>query len=347
MENYQTSTAAEINSEYLQSENTTPSPHQPQRRSWLWYLLGLIVILIAGGLFFIYSSLQAPKNFPVNQPIEIEEGSTVKEIVNQLHAEGVIKSPLVFYTLFITQFDPKDLKASTYVFDKPLSASEIAGRLTLGDFTSNLVRLTHREGESVRKLAEAIPDTLPDLDIDEFIRLATPKEGYLFPDTYFVPPTFTAEQLVTVMEQRFDDAVAELENEINASHFTLEEIIIMASIIEREANDQESMRMVSGIIQNRLAIDMALQVDASMEYVLDKPLSELNPEDLRQDSPYNTYTNNGLTPTAIGNPGLEAITAVLEPTESDYLYYITGNDGVFYYARDFDAHRLNISRYLR
>ena len=92
---------------------------------------------------------------------------------------------------------------------------------------------------------------------------------------------------------------------------------------------------------------MALQTDASIEYVLDKPLNELVPSDLEIDSPYNTYQNPGLPPTPIGNPGLEAIKAVLYPTPSKYLFYITGNDGNFYYAKNFDQHRLNIARYLR
>ena len=92
---------------------------------------------------------------------------------------------------------------------------------------------------------------------------------------------------------------------------------------------------------------MPLQADASIEYVLDKPLNELTADDLKIESPYNTYLNQGLPPTPIGNPGLEAILAVLEPAQTDDLFYITGNDGEFYYAKTFDEHRLNIARYLK
>ena len=125
------------------------------------------------------------------------------------------------------------------------------------------------------------------------------------------------------------------------------DVVILASIIEREANSTTSMKLVSGILQNRLALDMALQVDASMEYILEKPLKELTAEDLKIDTPYNTYLYRGLPPTAIGNPGLDAIMAVLEPTPSEYMFYITGTDGEFYYAKNFDEHRLNIAKYLR
>ncbi len=105
--------------------------------------------------------------------------------------------------------------------------------------------------------------------------------------------------------------------------------------------------MVAGILQNRLTLGMPLQADASVEYILEKPLSELTPEDLKINSPYNTYLNDGLPPTPIGNPGINAILAVLSPTESDYLFYITGDDGKFYYAKTFDEHRVNIAKYLR
>jgi UPF0755 protein len=107
------------------------------------------------------------------------------------------------------------------------------------------------------------------------------------------------------------------------------------------------MKMVSGILQNRLSIGMALQTDASIEYVLDKPLSELSAEDLDLDTPYNTYMYPGLVPTPIGNPGLLAIDAVLNPTPSDFFYYITGNDGNFYYAETFEEHKQNIYKYLQ
>ena len=138
----------------------------------------------------------------------------------------------------------------------------------------------------------------------------------------------------------------------SASTLSEYDVLILASIVEREANDEESMRMVAGIFQNRLDIGMALQADASIEYVLDVPINELREGELAQslrelDSPYNTYLYPGLPPTPIGNPGLQAISAVLNPLPSDYYYYITGNDGVFYYAETLDEHNANIARYLR
>jgi UPF0755 protein len=126
-----------------------------------------------------------------------------------------------------------------------------------------------------------------------------------------------------------------------------DEILVLASILEREANSEASMKIVSGILQRRLAEGMPLQADASIEYVLNKPLKELTPDDLKIDSPYNTYTNRGLPPTPIGNPGRTAILAVLEPTDTEYIFYITDEEGEFHYAKTYDEHLDNIERYLR
>ena len=122
---------------------------------------------------------------------------------------------------------------------------------------------------------------------------------------------------------------------------------MLASIIEREANDAESMGLVSGILHNRLEIGMALQVDASVAYGLGKPGTDLTRADWEIDGPYNTYTNAGLPPGPIANPGRIAIRAALNPTPSAYRYYITGQDGNFYYAKTLDKHNLNVAKYLR
>ena len=174
-------------------------------------------------------------------------------------------------------------------------------------------------------------------------------EGRLYPDTYLVPKTFTDIELLDLMLKTFDEKVTvPYQKEIAQDKLSLDEIIILASILEREANDEESMKMVSGILRNRLDIKMPLQADASIEYVLDKKLSELSPADLKEiDSPYNTYLNLGLPPTAIGNPGLKAILAALRPAQTDYLYYLTDKEGNFHYAKTYAEHLKNINRYLR
>lgn len=319
--------------------------------SYIRYILLLIVIvpaLAVSASFGYYSvQVQPPVDFPVDSTFTISEGSSVSTIATQLKTENIVRSANLLYFIFLTKYDATALKAGVYNLTEPLDAHAVAALIVAGDNTANLLRITHLEGDSVDKLAPRIADVVTDFDSEQFISAATPLEGTLFPDTYLVPPTITVNGMIELMQRRYQEATATITDAIAAHPLSEDEIINLASIIEREANSPDSMRMVSGILQNRLNIGMALQVDASMEYALDKPLSELVPQDLQQDSPYNTYLYQGLPPTPIGNPGIESILAVLQPTPSNYFYYITGNDGQFYYAETFDEHRRNIARYLR
>lgn len=313
----------------------------------LFSIGGIMFLLLLVGYLYI-SKLNKPAiYFPIDDPIEIEEGMNVREITELLKNEGVVKSDVLLYYILLFLYEPTDIKASTYVFDKPLTTREVALRLTQGDFNTNLIRFTHFEGERVSILAIRAAEKLSKFDVAEFISLAEPLEGRMFPETYFIPNDYTSEDLYELMLETFNKKIEKLDIDNSDTTLNLDEILILASIIEREANTKESKKMVAGILLNRLAINMPLQADASIEYVLDKPLSELTPEDLKIDSPYNTYLNLGLPPTPIGNPGLDAIQAVLEPIASDYYFYITGDDGEFYYAETYEQHLRNISYYLR
>lgn len=305
----------------------------------------LVLLISAKYLFTSYNT--APNNFPTNTQIVIDEGSDVREITTKLQSEGVVRSDDLLYYVLVLLHDPTTIKASTYVFEEPLSTLDIAQRLTEGDFDTNLLKLTHYEGERVSQLAKRMSGELENFDEVAFVKNAEPLEGKLFPDTYFVPPNFTDEDLLSLMLETFTAKTASLEQEISLHKLTLDEILVLASIIEREANTKESKRLVSSVLQNRIEIGMALQADASIEYVLDKPLSELTPKDLEIDSPYNTYLYPGLPPTSIGNPGLDAINAVLDPSDSEYFYYITDEEGVFHYAETYRQHLINIEKYLR
>lgn len=326
------------------------APKLPKDRRWVRYVLaglGGFVALAIGVLLLLQHLMQPPAEFPLKTEFTIAEGETTIAITETLHEEGFIRSPLLMYLVLVVLFEPRDIKASTYIFSQPLTMIELAKRLMIGDYGNDLVRFVHYEGESRTLLAERAADVLDNFSIEEFMTITTDKEGMLFPDTYLLPVTYTAEELATLLYDTYQARIEPLRPAIANLSLTEYEVITLASILEREANSRESKKLVSGILQKRLEIDMPLQVDASMEYVLDKPLSELTADDLKTESPYNTYLNNGLPPTPIGNPGLTAIEAVLEPTSSSYLFYLTGNDGIFYYANTYEGHLRNISLYLR
>jgi len=321
------------------------------RRPWwrkkrIWSGLFVLTLFIGLGLFF-WEQTKPPENFPLNGSVNIPRGLTALEIAHLFEEQNVVRSNLMLYVILVWNYDPSNIQAGTFVFEEPLNVWQIAERLTAISSSNNLIRVTLPEGYRVSEFAELAAAVLPEFDVNAYIALSEGQEGYLFPDTYYVPGDFTVDEFVSLQAETYLQKIAPLVEDINNHPLNEYEVLILASLLEREANSEESMRMVSGILQNRLNEGMRLQVDASMEYVLGRPLNTLRPEDLEIDSSYNTYLYDGLPPTPIGNPGLQAIRAVLYPIESDYFYYITGKDGVFYYAETFDEHRDNIAKYLQ
>lgn len=308
--------------------------------------VGLCVLLLISATLTAYILNKAPKNQSLPTSFTVEPGMGVKSITSGLEEASIVKSESFLYFVLSLFYNTRDIKASTYVFDRPLTTFAVAGKLVSGDFDTDLIKFTHVEGESVSDIAERASTQLEKFDKAYFLEKATPLEGTLYPETYYIPKLFTADELVALMTKTFEEKTADLHDKIAASNFSQKKILILASILEREANSPESMRMISDIYQRRLQEGMPLQADASIEYVLHKPLKELTPEDLKVDSSYNTYTNRGLPPTPIGNPGRDAILAVLEPTPNSYVYYITDNEGTFHYAVTYDEHKANIAKYL-
>lgn len=334
-------------------EQPIPEP-KPRSNSFFFkllfasFVLGVFVLLAATG--FIYQ-LNKPTTLSETVTVLIEEGDSVQLIAEKMEKAGLVKSGELLYFILATQFDPTTIKASLYVFEESLSTYETAHRLTEGDFDSNLQSLTVIEGESRRKIADRLSQEFDWFDENEFMLMTLELEGKLFPETYFIPDGYTTAELVTLLVNTYHN---EIDTLLLGADTTLpeNEIVTLASIVEREANSPESMGLVAGIFLNRLEIGMPLQADASIEYVIDEDLGNLRPgelaENLRElDSPYNTYRNPGLPPTPIGNPGRTALQAVITPTPSDYLYYITAEDGEFYYAETYNQHLRNIETYLR
>lgn len=313
-------------------------------------VLGGFVLLAAILSFAAWRVLTTPQDVGTDgHSFTVERGMSVDEIFEQAVAEGLVASELGLYITYYLEFgsDNLNVKAGRYQFSGMITPQDFLHKLIRGELDHELLRVSVPEGVTRETIAETAAQTLPQFSAETFLATTSDKEGYLFPDTYLVAPDFTAEQLVDLMIETYQQRTAPLTSAIEAHQLDEYEILTLASILEREANSSTSMRMVSGILQNRLAVGMPLQADATIGYVLDKPLSDLTPSDLRIESPYNTYDNRGLSPTPIGNPGLAAITAVLDPTMSQNYYYITGNDGEFYYAETLAEHNQNIDRYLR
>jgi len=308
--------------------------------------VGLIFITLIIGIY-IRTQFSPPEAITDSVAFEVTQGMSVRDIADKAQILGLVRSSAILYVILTYSHDPTNIYAGTFTFNEAMSVFKVAEKLASNEIEKNLVRLTIPEGMRLTEIAQIAKKVLPDFDVDEYLVATENREGYLFPETYFVPKTFTAKDLIALQEKSYEENIQPIRSDIELSNLTEYEVLILASIVEREANDSESMKIVAGILQNRLAINMALQADASIEYILDKPLSKLTAEDLKIDSPYNTYLNTGLVPTPIGNPGNMAIEAVVHPTSTKYFYYITDEDGIFHYAETFSEHNRNIDKYLR
>jgi UPF0755 protein len=210
------------------------------------------------------------------------------------------------------------------------------------------VRITIPEGATTDRMAKIYGDRLERFDPDAFLAQTKPAmEGYLFPDTYFFLPNATENLVIRTMRQNFDDKIAALAPLFASSTRSKEDIIIMASILEKEGNGRNDDRFhIAGILWNRIDKGMPLQVDAVFLYTIGRSTFSLTKEDLASDSPYNTYKVKGLPPTPIGSPSLASIEAALTPIPSKNLFYLADRAGHTYYSRTYTEHKRKKALYI-
>lgn len=316
------------------------------KRHHVALVVALIVIGVGAfsGMKFLNT---VPESFPVEGEIEVAQGASLRDIAVTLKDAGAIRSTFLFKLVALLTGASEELRAGTYIFPDKLSTYGLVRALATGLHGDHSIAFTVFEGMNIEDIDEAASKTLPLVKPGEFREAAQGLEGELFPDTYHIPETYSAVDLANFLHLTFEERMKEVREDIEKSGKTEEEILIMASILEREGNSAENMAIISGILWKRIDMGMPLQVDATLDYYLDKSSAELTRADLESESAFNTYLNKGLPPTPISNPGMRAIRAALYPTETPYLYFLTGNDGNFYYASTFEGHKQNKLTYLR
>ncbi|MFZ1721146.1 MAG: endolytic transglycosylase MltG [Microgenomates group bacterium] len=319
------------------------------------FVLILFLLLCVGSIGVIYTGFKLLEPVSTDStPIAfvIPKGQSVSLIAERLHEQGLITHPLLFRLVVKYQGIESKLQAGSFEISPSQSLLEIATALTQG---TEDIWVTLLEGWRTEEVAEYLSSQeLQFFEQDEFLILAQDTPGRLFPDTYLVPREITATQLHNLLVSTFESKVIEdLESEIANNPRDFEDILIMASLVEREARDYEQMRHVAGILWNRIDIGMALQVDATLQYARgfdaqnDSWWSPPRVSDKTSTSPYNTYQTVGLPPGPISNPGLNAIKATLDPIASNDLFYLHARTGEMYYAESLPEHNANIDRYLR
>ena len=302
--------------------------------------------------FFIFVCIylffhKTPKDFPLGQVVSINSGESLQSITDILHDAHIIKSPFTFRAHVILLGGEKRVIAGDYLLDKREGPADLAYRLVNGKFHLNETKITIPEGWNIFQIGDYLDKNLIDFNKSQFLTLAKNKEGYLFPETYFVSPTAKPDTIINRMNQTFEEKILTVSGIATSSH-KLKDIIIMASILENEARTKESRRIVAGILWKRLALGMPLQVDATFSYINGKTSDELTLADLQIDSPYNTYLYKGLPPGPISNPGIEAMNDAVSPIITKYLYFLSSKDGeTIHYARTFEEHIANKKKYLK
>ncbi len=293
-------------------------------------IIGIVVIVLAMSIFYIFQQLyRVPDDFPVGKNFTINENESLKSISQRLEEEKFISSPLLFRAGISFLGKDKSIQLGGYMFNSPLSLFGVMTTFVQGKPHFPLLSVTIPEGTTSYDISKIVNKALPGIDIDIFGETVSKylADGKLFPSTYYLLPSHTAEDVVTLMVKTYTKKTAPLEivARVEKPLTNENDVLTLASILEGEANTEVDMKIVAGILLKRMSIGMPLQVDVAME----------------------TYKKKGLPFQPINNPGLVAITAVLEPTASDFLYYITGRDGKMYYSKTFDEHKKNIQKYLK
>lgn len=303
-------------------------------RSLVRFSLVVLALLAIFGVATWQYLLTPPKGSS-DKTFNIPPGSSVLKIGQILYDNNLIRSPRVFQ-LYI-RFNNISLQAGDYSLT-PAKLPVIAQSLTKGK--ENEVRLTIPEGYRREQISELLAQKLG-LNKAEFLSATTELEGYLFPDTYSFSEGSTVSDVVARLEQNFETKARDL----NLSR----EDVILASIVEREALSVAEKPVVAGILLNRLADGWALEVDATIQYIMGKtgdwwPTPLLG--DRARKSAYNTYLNRGLPPGPIGNPGLVSLKAVKNPEKTEYYFYLHDKNGAIHYATTNAEHEANIAKYI-
>jgi len=327
---------------YLKKEQIVALFQKYNEESIKAFLAFIFLCFLITVLFF-----RPPSDFPSDKIVQIEEGASLNQIIGILQKENIIRSSFWFKVFAYATLNQNDLVAGDYFFNQKLGLVSVLFKLANGEYGLTPESVTFYEGLTNLEIAQVLKKRFENFDDETFIAISKDKEGFLFPDTYMFLPNVGPREVLSTLQNNFDNRIEPFLEDIEKSGKTLEEIIIMASIIEREARTQGSRDIISGILWKRIEIDMPLQVDAVFPYFLGKNTYQLTLKDLESDSLYNTYKYKGLPYGPIANPGLSSIKASLYPKMSPYLFYLSDKNGMMHYAEDFEGHKRNRVLYLR
>ena len=296
-----------------------------------------------------------------NTSFVITRGETAGQIAKRLEQEGIIRSALAFdFILYETERE-NALQSGNYTVSAALTPRDLAKLFEKAPGEQIVLRII--DGWRLTEVATAVNKAFPGVTKEAFTAAAVvgerkntvlagmdptaPLEGYLFPDTYFMRPDTTAPQIVDVLLDTFERKIGATLRAASAERkVAIYDIVKLASIVEREARDRSESPTIAGVYTNRLRIDMKLDADPTIQYAIGE-WRELSLDDLKLDSPYNTYLYRGLPPTPIANPGVAALEGAAKPADVPYFYFVAKNDGTggHAFAVTLEEHEANRVKY--
>jgi UPF0755 protein len=309
--------------------------------------------------WFILEFYRSSKAAPEKIFFEVEPGKGARVIAHNLKEKGIINKEWPFLIGYEILSHPKSLKAGEYAFNCPLSTKEVLKAIIEGKVYLHPVIIA--EGMTRREIARYLDSELA-VAAEDFLEAcsranlissldkeAANLEGYLFPETYYFPRKIPPERIVSTLISEFKSTFSEdWQKRAAELRMTIRKVVILASLIEKEASLPDEKKLVSAVFHNRLKMGMKLDCDPTIIYDLKEKgifKDRLHTKDLKFDTPYNTYLYRGLPPSPICNPGRGSLEAALYPAEQNYLYFVSRNDGSHHFSRSFKEHQQAVIRY--
>lgn len=317
--------------------------------------LGVLAVALLS-VFFLFDTY--PTGSWEGKLVLVPKGSRLSGVVVSLRENRVLRHPLVFRALVLLTFSGRRLHYGEYEFSTPPSAFEAWRRLVRGDVIK--YEVTVPPGANLYDVAKTLEeDKLA--TAGAFLAAATSPavlrrleipgesaEGYLFPDRYIFVKPITPEEIIEFMVRQFRRKIPpDTETRAREEGLSLHQVVTIASIIEKETGVEEEKPIVSAVIRRRLALGMPLQMDPTVIYGVKRFDGTVTRKDLRTAGPYNTYLNRGLPPGPIANPGLAALAAALNPSKTEYLYFVSRNDGSHTFSRTLPEHIRAVEQFRR
>jgi UPF0755 protein len=311
----------------------------------------MVVIIVGFGVFFT----RPARKGGINQVITIREGMSLKEVASALKGNGIITNKDLFMLWTRLLGNSRKIKAGEYLLNSGMAPVRIIEILTRGIIITYPV--TVPEGFSIEQIGDILAaNGLADKKL--FVSLAHEPgvikkygisgpslEGFLYPDTYQFGKGLPPSLIIDVMVKRFWEIIGPYMDRIKGLKMTVEEVITLASIVEKETGTAEEMPLIASVFLNRLRNGMRMESDPTVIYGMNDFTGNLTRKDLLESTPYNTYVIRGLPPGPISNPGLASIKAVLYPAETDYLYFVSKNDGTHYFSSSIEEHNRAVWKY--